>query len=222
MYDNANAITYLTEALMIMRRSGNRQAESQIYSNMGKSYKLMRYFPEAIKYFNRTLKYYTEIGDKSSVGHTLCEIGELYLELNDFCTSKKYFLEGLENSKAIDDNVNILRINIGLAKLYLKFKDEDRVSVYLNAAESLARSANSYKNLSSIYKIYSENYTIAGKLKEAKQFFNKYVEYFNKLNNIDEENKLQALILGHIKAGVNDLNNKSFFNPKTETEFNFV
>jgi tetratricopeptide (TPR) repeat protein len=220
--DYANAITYLTEALIIMRKFGNRQAEIQVYSNLGKSYKNMRCFPEAVKYYNRALKYYKEIYDNSSVDHTLCEIGELYLELNDFKQSREYFFEGLKNSQAANNIVNILRINTGLAKLYLKFKDTVKVTGYLSAAEELAKSTNSYKDLSSIYKLYSENYSVSGKHKEAKQFLNKYVTYFNKLNNIAEENEVQAIMLGHIKAISQTDKKQNYFFPKTEKELNLA
>ncbi|MEO8514681.1 MAG: tetratricopeptide repeat protein [Ignavibacteria bacterium] len=222
MSEFANAITYLTEAMIIMKKFGNRQAETQVYSNLGKSYKNMRCFPEAVKYYNRALKYYTEIGDKSSVDHTLCEIGELYLELNDFCESKKYFHEALKNSQVSNDIVNILRINTGLAKLYLKFKDSERVSGYLSVAEELAKSTNSYKDLSNIYKIYCESHNAAGKHKEAKEFRNKYVTYFTKLNNIAEENEVQAIMLGHIKVETRNNNKNIFHTPKTEKELNLA
>lgn len=218
MGEYANAITYLTEAMIIMKKFGNRQAEIQVYSNLGKAYKNMRCFPEAIKYYNRALRYYTEIGDKSSIDHTLCEIGELHLELNDYCGSKKYFFEGLKNSQLSNDKVNLLRINTGLAKLYLKFNDTEKVNDYLRSAEELAISSNSYKDLSNIYKIYSESYNAAGNLKEAKVYMSKYFTYVTRLNNIAEENKIQAIMLGHIKVKMDSEIKDIFHKTKNKKE----
>ena len=153
----------------------------------------------AIKYYNRALKYYKEIGDKSSVDHTLCELGELYFELNDYKTSRQFYMDGLEISQNINDVMNILRINTGLAKLYLKFRDTEKAASYLSNAEKLAKAANSYKDLIKISKIYSENCSISGNYKEAKVFMEKHNKYQAKLSNLSEENKIQALMLGHIK-----------------------
>jgi len=199
MSDFANAITYLSEAMIIMKKYGNRQAETQVFANLAKAYMKMRCFPEAIKYYNRALKYYKEIGDKSSVDHTLCELGELYFELNDYKTSKQFFMDGLEVSQKINDLMNVVRINTGLARLYLKFRDTEKAMGYLNIAEKMAKTAKSYKDLSKICMIYSENYSISGNFKEAKLFLDKHYKYLEKINNLTETNKIQALMLGHIK-----------------------
>lgn len=199
MEDYSNAITYLSEAMIIMKKYGNRQAECQVFANLGKSYMKMRCYPEAIKYYNRALKYYKEIGDKSSVDHTLCELGELYFELNDYRASKQFFMDGLEVSQKINDTMNVVRINTGLARLYLKFRDTEKALTYLTTAEKLAKSAKSYKDLSKICMIYSENYSISGDFKEAKLFLDKHYKYLEKINNITESNKIQAIMLGHIK-----------------------
>lgn len=214
--DFSNAITYLSEAMIIMKRYGNRQAETQVYANLGKAYMKMRCFPEAIKYYNRALKYYKEIGDKSSVDHTLCELGELYFELNDYRTSKQYFMDGLEVSEKINDVMNIVRINIGLAKLYLKFNDTEKASGYLSIAEKLAESAKSYKDLSKISKIYSEYCRLEGNYREAKQYMDKHYIYLEKLNNLAEANKIQAMMLGHIKEKVSHVEPAYYFNPPKE------
>ncbi len=199
MSDFANAITYLSEAMIIMKKYGNRQAETQVFANLAKAYMKMRCFPEAIKYYNRALKYYKEIGDKSSVDHTLCELGELYFELNDYKTSKQFFMDGLEVSQKINDIMNVVRINTGLARLYLKFRDTEKAMGFLNTAEKMAKTAKSYKDLSKICMIYSENYSISGNFKEAKVFLDKHYKYLEKINNLTESNKIQALMLGHIK-----------------------
>lgn len=209
MGDFSNAITYLCEAMIIMKRFGNRQAECQVYANLGKAFMKMKNYPEAIKYYNRSIKYYKEIGDLSSVSHTLCEIGELYFELNDYKTSKQFFNEGLEISKQIKDAVNIVRIKTGIAKLYLKFRDTEKASLLLTAAEELASSRGCYKELSKIFKIYSETYSSAGKAAEARESMEKHYSYLQKLLCLEEESKLQALVLGHINLEKNTADEKS-------------
>jgi tetratricopeptide (TPR) repeat protein len=216
MGDFSNAITYLCEAMIIMKRFGNRQAECQVYANLGKAFMKMRSYPEAIKYYNRSLKYYKEIGDLSSVSHTLCEIGELYFELNDFKTSKEFFNEGLALSKQINDVVNIVRVNTGIAKLYLKFNDTEKASELLSAAESLASSRGCYKELSRIFKIYSDTYGTNGKSREARESLDKHYSYLQKLITLEEESKLQALILGHISPDKNTNGSENGFKSKTK------
>lgn len=217
MEDYANAITYLTEALIIMKKFGDKQAETQVFSNLGKAYMKMRCYPEAVKYFNRALKYYKEISDTSSVSHTLCELGELYFEINDFKTSKEYFIDGLGLSRQIDDIVNEVRTNTGLAKLYVKFQDGEKASGYLVKAEELAKSRNAYKELSKISKIYSDYYSNSGKRNEARESLEKHYEYLKKIINLEEENKINAIMLGHLSINdntkdlmTNYLNEKKF------------
>ena len=204
MEDYLNAITYLSEAMIIMKRYGNRQAETQVYANLGKAYRRMRNYPDSVKYYNRALKYYREISDRSSVAHTLCEMGELYFELNDFRSSKLLFAEGLEISKEIKDSVNEVRIHTGLARLYVKFHETERAETYLHSAKELAKARNAYKELSLIFKLNSELYGISGDLKSSKENLDKYYYYMKKLSDIAEENRLQALMLGHFHGGINN------------------
>jgi tetratricopeptide (TPR) repeat protein len=163
------------------------------------------------------LKYYKQISDTSSVSHTLCELGELYFEINDFKTSKEYFVDGLGISKQIDDIVNEVRTNTGLAKLYVRFHDTDKASGYLSKAEELARSRNAYKELSKIFKIYSDYYNAAGLRNEAKESLEMHYEYLKKIINLEEENKINAIMLGHLSYNnntkelvTNFLNEKKF------------
>jgi tetratricopeptide (TPR) repeat protein len=182
----------------------------------------MKSYPEAVKYYNRSLKYYKEIGDLSSVAHTLCEIGELYFELNDYRTSKEFFNEGLVISKQLNDAVNIVRINTGIARLYLKFRDTERASEHLSSAEELASSRGCFKELSKIFKIYSETYGSNGNPKEAKESLEKHYSYQQKLISLEEESRLQALILGHItpENTVNDTQNG--YKPEVEKKASLV
>ena len=124
-------------------------------------------------------------------------------------------MDGLEISQKINDVMNILRINTGLARLYLKFRDTEKAASYLSNAEKLAMAANSYKDLVKINKIYSENCSISGNYKEAKVFMEKHNKYQAKLSNLSEENKIQAIMLGHIKNSFN--NTPAYYsNPKRE------
>ena len=197
-------------------------AGTQVYSNRGKGVRKMRCYPESIKFYNRALKYYREISDKSSVAHTLSELGELYFELNDYKSSKQYFSEGLELSKEINDVVDEVRINTGLAKLYVKFADTEKAENYLVVAEELAKSRKSYKELSIICKIFSENFSISGKVKESKLFLEKHFSYLKQLNNIAEENKVQAIMLGHIHAENNMMPQLNLVKKAAEVVLNFA
>lgn len=197
MGDFSNAIIHLNEATLIMKRFGDIQAESQVYSNLGKAYSKLKCYPDALKYFNRAVKYYKEIGDRSSVSHTLCELGELYFELNDYISSKKCLTEGLNMAIEISDDTNETRAYIGLAKLYIKFNDIEPSDSYLNRAKLLAERRKSYKDLSKIYKIFSDGYKSFGKSDLANVYMDKYFEYIKKLKTIEEENNLKAIMMGH-------------------------
>ena len=214
MEDFSNAVTYLSESIIFIKKFGNVQAESQVYSNLGKAFMKMRCFPEAIKYFNRALRYYKEISDTSSVSHTLCELGELYYILNDFKSCKSLFDESLKLSGIINDAVNEVRVYTGLAKLYLKFRQHDKAFKYLKDAETIAASRNSYKDLGKIYKVFSEIHGSSGNNIEANEALNKYYDCLKKMISIDEENKVQSMLMGHIsdQTGYLDLLDKVLYN----------
>jgi hypothetical protein len=113
--------------------------------------------------------------------------------------------------------VNVVRTNTGLAKLYVKFRDAEKAADYLSKAEKLAESRNSYKELSKICKIYSESFEHLGKTEDSRRFLEKHYEYLKKLLNIEEENKLQAMMLGHIPLnGDNSLLTRYFTDAKRE------
>jgi tetratricopeptide (TPR) repeat protein len=200
MEEHSNAITYLSEAMIIMRKFGDRQAEIQVFSNLGKAYLNLRNYPMAIKYFNRALKYYREIADSSSVSHTLCELGEVYFELNDYISSRKYLTDGLELAVNIKDMVNEVRNTTGLAKLYVRFHDTETANMYLLRAEKIAKKRMSFKELSKIFKIYSDIHAATGNTKEAKLYISKHYECLKELVCMDQENKINAIMMGHIKS----------------------
>lgn len=210
MEDFTNAVTYLTEALLILKKMGDLQAESQVYANLGKAYLKLKCYPEAVKYYNKALKYYKEIGDRSSVSHTLCEMGELYFELNDFITCKRYFNEGLSISVETTDEINEVRTYIGLGRLYLKFTDLDSANNFLSKAIKLSKSRNAYKDLQKIYSLLHEGYLAMGINKEATEYFEKYNQAKRKLMNIEEENILKAMFTNH--------NSNLYDKPEPESE----
>lgn len=200
MEEHSNAITYLSEAMIIMKKFGDRQAEIQVYSNLGKAFLKIKNYPMAIKYFNRALKYYKEIGDNSSVAHTTCELGEIYFELNDYISSRSFFTSGLELAVSIKDIVNEVRNMTGLAKLYVRFKDTETAGTFLKKAEVLARHRMSFKELSKIFEIYSQIHTAAGNTKEAKLYISKHYDCLKELVCMDQENRINAIMMGHIKS----------------------
>ncbi len=202
MEDFSNAITYLSEAMIIMKKYGNRQAETQVYANLGKAYRRMRSFPESVKFYNRALKYYREISDRSSEAHTLSEMGELYFELNDYKTSRELFTEGLEICRTLKDSVNEVRIQTGFAKLYLKFRDIEKAESYLLNAMELAKSRNAFKELSLICKLYSEMYSLTGNFSESGKYMEQHYDYLKQLNNITEENRGHAIMLGNLHGEI--------------------
>lgn len=211
MEEHSNAITYLSEAMIIMKKFGDRQAEIQVFSNLGKAYLKLRDYPLAIKYFNRALKYYREIGDSSSVSHTLCELGETYFELNDYLSSRKFLNDGLELSIKIKDIINEVRNYTALAKLYVRFLDNETANQYLQKAEELARPRMSFKELSKIFRIYSDIHAAIGNTMEAKLYMSKHYECLKELVCLDQENKINAIMMGYIKSTnfTNDLHKKT-------------
>ena len=51
---------------------------------------------------------------------------------------------------------------------------------------------------SKISKIFSDSYSAAGKKAEAKKSLEKHYEYLRKMINLEEENKIHSIMLGHL------------------------
>lgn len=204
LQDFDNAVTYLTEALINLRKIGNRQGEANVFSNLGLVCHRMGKLQEALTYFTKALRYYKETGDKSSVSKELYNMGELYFDLRDFIAAKKSHLEGLQVAIQIHDEVYEARNYVGLAKIYLRFGDAQLVSDFLDKAASLALKRKDYRNLTIIYKMHGHNSKNSGRNEEAAIYIDRANEYVKKAIDTEEERKLRSF-----NEGLNILHRKT-------------
>ena len=79
--DNEKALTYLNQALPLLRYIGNRRGEAMALHNMGCVYANIGKKQDALEYFTQAFRLLQEIGDQQGAAVTFIWISKMLSEM---------------------------------------------------------------------------------------------------------------------------------------------
>ena len=79
--------------------------DAQEYINRGSKFHELGGLEEALKYYLKALDYLKNTDDKKTEGDTLLEIGNIYIEKEDYKSAQKYYEKSLDSYKIAEDNI---------------------------------------------------------------------------------------------------------------------
>ena len=197
--DFDSALKYINQANELAKQVNSVESKAMSLSNLGAVYTNQGNYQEAIKAFKGTLEMLYEYQIFFMVPYHELEIGNAYLALNQLDSAELYLFNGLESSKKVGRNDDILSGNLLLSKFYSDRGD-------LNKALSYARQGLEIAQLSEQ----------PGKSLE---FTNQLVDLYKVLGNDKELATTLELQIGLKDSLVNEENTRSLIRQETQYFF---
>jgi tetratricopeptide (TPR) repeat protein len=132
-------------ALAAARHSGDTCAEGKALDNLGRAYRRLRRFEEAVSCYQESLATYREAGDRHGKGTTLKDLGNAYRELRRFEEAVRCYQESLATYRETGDRhgEGIALSNLGNA--YLDLGQPARAAAYWRDAAAAMRDAGDHE-----------------------------------------------------------------------------
>ena len=178
--NEAKGLEYSLRSLKISEKLGDTLRILSALNTVGSIYYDKKAtWDKAVSYFLKALSLSEAIGDKDAIGFISANIGEIYLNQNDFETSKSYYEKTI---KALGDAPNSSFAYSGIGKIYLIQGDFAQALDYNNKSLEIAEKTKSKPHIVRAYQGIANVYI-------AKKDYIHALTYFNKASTIAEEVK---------------------------------
>lgn len=149
----SKSLFYTLEARNISERNNYKSLLPYIYDNLGKTYRKIEKYSEALRFHERALKLYDkyDVDDKILEISIFSNLGSCYFELKDSLSSVSYYEAALSLANNMQSEINLAGIYKKLSRVYLALADYDTAILYLEQALSIYLDFSDKKGLSSTY-----------------------------------------------------------------------
>ncbi|MFL5754603.1 MAG: tetratricopeptide repeat protein [Bacteroidia bacterium] len=161
--------------------------------NLGLVQQLKGNSREAIRILTECLSVLEQFQDKHAISETLFNIGNNYLQLEDFENSELFLRKALSASSEIEYLKGISQTLTILGSLYFKKKETEKALAYMHEGLATALELNEKRIASETYKTLAEAYKTAGNLAKALECFEQYDEMRAKLSAHDNRSLVESL-----------------------------
>jgi CHAT domain-containing protein len=142
-----------------------------------------RDFAQALRISQLAARIAERVGDRTGLGNTLCDLGEIYYRQSGYAQDLDYFQKALAIGKEIGDKKVMARALYGIGSTYRTQGDPDRALEPLNASLAISQeigdkslTATTLNNIGMIYKL-------RGSYELALEFYRKSQELCEDLND---------------------------------------
>ncbi len=185
------ALDFNFKALTVREQIGDSLGIKTSTKNIAMLYSMRKEHRKAIEYYQKLLNYLVPGKDQDIRGEILPQIGDEYLQFNDYTKAAKYLLEGLSLNRNSNNKIGILTSLNSIAKLNLKQNNIRLAEVQLNEAYAISKEINNDIELLKNYKLRIAIDSIKGNYKNA---FHWQREYHKLKSIIDKESALPIII----------------------------
>lgn len=140
---------------------------------LGKSYRAMGQYNQALFYFNEALLKGKDSPDEAFYPSNLNSIGILYMEQRDYETARKYLMQSLELFEKRKFTFEQADVFLHLGVINLRIEQPSQAIRYLNKSYELYKKYNSQEGIIAAGNALGHAYRIAGSFTEAAGWYNK-------------------------------------------------
>lgn len=189
------AIEYHQKSLTIKRKLGIKRYIANSLNNIGTVYKEKLDYGEALKYLKESLALKSKMeGTDNDFGETLCNIGNVLLELNKTEEAKTYYKRYLKLEEEADDRVGICRALGNLAETYRLSGEFQKALNYGLKSIKLAKEHHlPISRQEAVSESVSQSYEALGNYKQALFYKNRYWEIRDSTSGSEVANKIAEL-----------------------------
>ena len=200
--DANQAIEYLKQHLSIAKELGDRADEGSAYNQLGLATYELGDFNHSIEYFRQHLNIAKELGDRAGEGSAYNNLGSAYHKMGDFNQAIEYHKQHLSIAKELGDRAGEGRAYKNLGSANHGLGDFNQAIKYTKqclsiAGEPLIRLGASI--------VLGHSWFLMGKLFQAMQFFQDYLDIAKHVGDRKSEALAYALI-GTVNARRDDFN----------------
>ena len=174
------AVDYASQALSLAKEIGYEKGIAQSYESLGNGYGADKKYQDAAENFLKASEFYQTVEDTNGKAKVLYKIGDVYENLSDYDSALKYYSEGLELSKKINNKMLAGDFLSDISVIY-KYKGN-----FEKALQNNLQALEVYKELNSQAKI-ANAYGNLGNLYEAMEKYNEALSYYNKVLDISRK-----------------------------------
>ncbi|CAH3145227.1 unnamed protein product, partial [Pocillopora meandrina] len=198
--DFNQAIEYSKQHLSIAEQLGDR--EGIAYNNLGSAYHRLSDFNQAIEYHKQHLSIAKQLGDRAGEGSAYSNLGSVYYKLGDFNKAIEYHKQHLSIAEQLRDREGEEVAYNNLGSAYHGLGDFNQAIKYAKQCLSIAGKPL-IRLAASI--LLGHSWLLMGKLFQAMQFFQDYLDIAKHVGNRKSEALAYALI-GVVNARRDDFN----------------
>lgn len=162
----------------------NSTSKAKLYLEISEVYKAEGNYPDANQFAKKSLLLFQESNDRKNVAHTKETLGNIYVEINDYSTALKYYLEAFEYYEKAKLNDDVARTSSEIASLYFSMDQFDKAFDYLFKVKRINKLNTFDENdITRNHFMLGIAYGSTGKLDSAIYYFNLCKDYYQETNN---------------------------------------
>lgn len=148
--DPETAAKYYLEAGELSEKLEYKQGAIKFIANYSYLLNLRGQFDSSMLLNRQSVKLADELGDKSQIGRSNANLGNVFLNLSQYDSAVYYYQIAVKNFEAIGDEVLVARLADLLQVAYMELRQHDKALVYGEQAIAVLRNANDPASLSAV------------------------------------------------------------------------
>lgn len=177
------AINHYRQSLQLEGELGNKRGLAVNHQNIGECLEAKGQLDEALYHYNKSLEYDEEIG--SEYGLAICQnsIAQVYIKQGKPQEALDILIPNIELARRVGDQHIVAPALINTGWALMKTNRYREASSYMNQGLDLAIEHNLLRTTARAYQLLSDLENERGNPEMALQYFKKYEEYDNRVNN---------------------------------------
>ncbi|MBP7497520.1 MAG: tetratricopeptide repeat protein, partial [Bacteroidales bacterium] len=177
------AYEFFNKALNNIDKSKSMNLKADITNNLGSVYDEWHNYNKALKYYNEALNIFILLNNRSGIATVYNNIGLAWLKKYDYAKALNFCFKALTINKKTGEQYGIANTYNNIALISLKQKNYAPVGLYLDSAIIIEKKINSKILLKEAYKIYCDLFIIKEDYKQVFNYYKKYAEINDSLQN---------------------------------------
>ena len=170
----AESLRYLFQGEAVLEQIQSPHL-AQVYNALGITYKYLHDFSRALTFQFQALETISQAGDSSFVSTIHNSIGNLYADIGDTVSARKYFSYAVQAATLRNDNVKLATYYINLSNLHRA--DAKQRMDYLSKAHTICVSYGLGRQLSYVFEGFAKSYLDLGQVDSALNYFQRSISW---------------------------------------------
>ncbi|MEO1259741.1 MAG: LytTR family transcriptional regulator [Bacteroidota bacterium] len=178
-----SAIWYSTQAMELIRRSGNQRELAVVSGNLGLIYSQTGNYDTSLHLIQQAIEIDSLRNDSARIGVNHNLKGLIYNYKSDFVLASRHFHRSLDIGSAIKDSIMIYRALTNLGIVYTHHEDYDDALHYFQRAYQIDLAVGNKRNIANDYNNLGMTFEYKDELDSALYYYNQAIELFTQLDD---------------------------------------